>query len=147
MRLPSFLGRSQPEGEVPPSEGERPEEPPSVSGGFLVQLAEEVWRLEKRVDRAQSTAGEEALRGIRDSAVRLKDALSRSGVHAEDNTGDQYREGLRLTVLHVDGSAGDSEALWIVETVKPTVIFLDHVISVGQVVLGDKPNMAPSEHV
>src|SRR5436305_11326802 len=74
---------------------------------LLVSLAEEVWRLERRSDRAALLVGTEALRGIQDSVGRLQSILAENSVAIQDETGQEYREGSRLTILHVDGEASD----------------------------------------
>jgi len=106
---------------------------------FLVRLGEEVWRLTRRADRAAAQVGEDALRGVHDSAARLAAALTENGVQIEDHTGAQYQEGMRLTVLHVDGKVEDDELLWVAETVRPTVLLLGQVQSEGQVILTTRP--------
>lgn len=106
---------------------------------FLVRIGEEVWRLEKRLDRAANTGGEEPLKGIRDSLARLQDALAMYEVLIEDHQGQPYREGLRVSVLHVDGQAGSDDSLWIAETITPTVLLGTQVLSPGQVVLANHP--------
>ena len=106
------------------------------SSDFLVRVAEEVWRLERRVERAARTAGEEPLKSIRDSAMRLRDTLDSGRVRLEDHHGEPYHEGMRLDIVHVDGDPAPEQPLWIVETIKPTVLLDDHVLSAGQVILG-----------
>ncbi len=107
--------------------------------GLLVRVAEEVWRLGKRADRAARLTGEKRLRGIRESVLRLQDALADHRVRLEDHFGEPYREGMRLDILHVDGDPGSEGSLWIIETVKPTVLLDEQVLSAGQVILGSNP--------
>lgn len=106
--------------------------------GFLVKVAEEVWRLGKRIDRAARSVGEEPLRGVRDSLVRLQDTLTRHQVRVEDHQGQPYHEGLRLDILSVEGGS-DLDALWVLETVRPTVLVDDQVLGTGEVILGSHP--------
>ncbi len=105
---------------------------------FLVKVAEEVWRLGKRIDRAARVVGEEPLRGVRDSLERLQVTLARNQVRVEDHQGQPYHEGLRLDILSVEGD-GDLDTLWVLETVRPTVFVDDQVLGTGEVILGSHP--------
>jgi hypothetical protein len=111
---------------------------PSVPRSALnpvLRLAEEVWRLRRRVERASVSTSAESLRGMTDSADRLQAILGDIGVVAQDHTGTVYVDGTRLTVLQVEGEPVEGQPLWILETVKPTVELDGQVISEGQVIL------------
>src|SRR5688500_8123131 len=72
---------------------------------LLHRLAEEAWRLGRRLDRAVAEVGPEPLEGVRDALVRLQDLLDEAGVKAVDHDGERYVDGLRLDILHVEGDA------------------------------------------
>lgn len=127
---------------APPPQPEPTRAPSPVKAlqpDFRVRLAEEVWRLGRRVDRAASSAGAEALHGVRDSVRRLDGILSENGIEVRDEAGQRYQEGLRLTVLHVEGDGPDDLPLWITETVQPTILVDGRVHSQGQVILTRRP--------
>lgn len=106
-----------------------------VDTDFFARLAEEVWRLDRRAKRASALAGEKALQGVRDSAERLRTVLADNGIEVQDHSGEAYREGSRLTVLHVEEEASGDQRLWISETVRPTVLIDGVVHDAGHVIL------------
>lgn len=103
---------------------------------LLHRLAEEAWRLGRRLDRAGADVGEEPLGGVRDALVRLQDLLDEAGVKAVDHDGERYVDGLRLDILHVDGDPPDGAPLRVVRTVRPSILMHDRVAVSGQVILG-----------
>jgi hypothetical protein len=102
-------------------------------------MADEVWRLKKRVSRIASQLGEDHIRGILDSVIRMESVLADSNIVVVDHTGDTYRDGMRLAILHVEGTVDEERSLWIVDTVKPTVKLCGQVVREGQVILGSGP--------
>jgi hypothetical protein len=106
---------------------------------FAIRLGDEVWRLRRRTDRAAVQFGEDGLRGLRDSAERLEGLLADCHISVQDHTGEPYRDGMRLTILHVEGTPGVDESLWIAEMVKPTISVGDIVVREGQVILAAQP--------
>jgi hypothetical protein len=105
----------------------------------LAFLAEEVWRLQRRTERLAKALGDETVKGVRDSATRLVDALARNHIAFEDHAGERYQEGMRLDVVHVDGEPESDQALWISDTVKPSVLLDGRLLAPGQVILSTKP--------
>jgi hypothetical protein len=103
-----------------------------------VRVAEEVWRLRRRLDRAFEQVGTDVLQGVNDSTSRLSTILSDYRVEVLDHAGESYDEGRRLTVLHVDGQPSDGQRLWIAETVSPTILFDGKILKEGQVMLSTR---------
>ncbi len=102
---------------------------------LVVRLAEEIWRLEKRIERAEAIgrADKGELRSLRDSANRMRDALIEREVETIDHTGQAYDSGLQLEVLD---ARGDGPDLVIIETIRPTILHQRRVLRQGQVVIG-----------
>lgn len=75
------------------------------------------------------------MRGIQDSAARLVDALAQNQITFEDHSGQRYQEGKRLDVVHVEGDPEAGQALWVSETVKPTVFLNGRLLAAGHVIL------------
>jgi hypothetical protein len=67
------------------------------------------------------------------------DALARNHIAFEDHAGERYQEGMRLDVVHVDGETEPDQALWISDTVKPSVLLDGRLLAPGQVILSAKP--------
>lgn len=111
----------------------------------LLRVAEEAWRLGRRLDRATSEVGEECLTDVRDALQRLRDVLSEAGVEAVEHDGERYVDGLRLHVLHVEGESNDDAPLRVVRTVRPSILMNGQVALGGQVILGpaEQENTTP----
>jgi hypothetical protein len=111
----------------------------------LLRVAEEAWRLGRRVDRAASDVGEAPLADVRDALSRLRDILSEAGIEAVDHDGERYVDGLRLHILHVEGDALDGSSLRIVRTIRPSILADGQVAVGGQVILGpaDQETITP----
>lgn len=109
---------------------------------LLHRLAEEAWRLGRRLDRAAAEVGAEPLDGVRDALVRLQDLLDEAGVKAVDHDGERYVDGRRLDILHVEGdsAATDGSPMRIVRTVRPSILVHERVAISGQVILGPLPD-------
>lgn len=116
-----------------------------LSADFLVRMAEDVWRLRRRIDRTAQTVSEDALKAVRDAVARLEDTLASNNIRFEDHLGQPYFEGLRLDIAHVEGDATADDPLWVVETVKPTIFLCDRVLSTGQVILASRPPEADKQ--
>jgi hypothetical protein len=115
---------------------------PSVPIGHaqLVRLADEVWRLNRRIERAREHVADSDFRGVLDSAARLQTVLADWRVTIADHTGERYHEGMRAAVLHVEGAVDDDHEVWIADTIRPTVLLDDRVIRESQVTLATRPH-------
>lgn len=111
----------------------------------LLRVAEEAWRLGRRVDRAAGDVGEAPLADVRDALQRLHDILNEAGVEAVDHDGERYVDGLRLHILHVEGQPADGMPLRVVRTIRPSILADGQVAVSGQVILGpaDQEATAP----
>jgi hypothetical protein len=109
---------------------------------LLVELADEAWRLARRVERLERSAGADAVRGVADSAARLRDILERGGVTTEEHTGQAYDERLGLEVVHVRGQPGEGDPLWVVDTIRPSVRLAGVLVRPSHVILSTE---APGE--
>ena len=145
MKFPKITGFGAPPPPITPPPARRVPAVTHLDPQFLVQVAEEVWRLNRRLERAEQSVGVDPLKGLRDSTGRLVDVLTRNGVVTDDHLGALYRDGMRLEVAHVEGNPAEDQPLWITETVKPTVRLKEHVLSPGQVILGTQPPVGTSE--
>ena len=102
----------------------------------LLQVAEEAWRLGRRIDRAAGEVGEAPLADVRDALQRLCDILAEVGVEAVDHDGERYVDGLRLHVLHVEGKPAADASLRVLRTIRPSILAHGQVAAGGQVILG-----------
>ena len=102
----------------------------------LLRVAEEAWRLGRRIDRAATDVGDAPLADIRDALQRLRDILNEAGVETVDHDGERYIDGLRLHILHVEGEPADGTPLRVVRTIRPSILADGQVAVSGQVILG-----------
>ena len=96
----------------------------------VARLATEFWRLKRRLERAED-GGE--LTPLRDSITRIDDVFAEHQVRAVDHDGELYDPGLQVEVLHQREGSG---AIYVQETVKPTITLEGRVLQHGQVVIG-----------
>ncbi len=107
---------------------------------FIPSLAIEIWRLEKRLEKAKGymTKGEKSrIASIGDQIQRIKDVLKKQKVEICEHTGAAYNDGLSLKVLHIEEIDGLPKGkMQIIETIKPSVYLKGKVIFLGEVIVG-----------
>jgi len=107
---------------------------------FISSLAIEIWRLEKRFEKAKGdiTKGKKSgIASIGDQIQRIKDVLKKQEVEICEHTGTAYNDGLSLKVLHIEEIDGLPEGkMQIIETIKPSVYLKGKVIFLGEVIVG-----------
>lgn len=100
---------------------------------LVARLANETWRLRRRLERIDGEADETVLRPLLDSLSRLEDVFAEYQVQTVEHEGQSYDAGLQVEVLHA--REGDGAAV-ILETIRPTVLLKGRVLQQGQVVVG-----------
>lgn len=107
---------------------------------FISSLAIEIWRLEKRCEKAKGdmTKGEKSKNAsIGDQIQRIKDVFIKHEIEICEHTGAAYNDGLSLKVLHIEEIDGLPEGkMQIIETIKPSVYLKGKVIFLGEVIVG-----------
>jgi len=104
----------------------------------LVDFAVEVWRLEKRLARAQDELDAKSRRALDASVNKLRNVLAKAKTEWRDPTGDAYSDGMRSVRALVFEPAPDLAPgeRRIIETVRPAVLIDGHVAATGEVVVG-----------
>lgn len=99
----------------------------------LEVLALEVWRIERRLEKA-SELSETNARGLRSSVQKLGKVLEKNQVEVRDYTDEKYSEGLNVDVLSVENeeSAGESR---IKETFEPAILHKGKMVKRAKVIL------------
>jgi hypothetical protein len=101
----------------------------------IAAIATNVWRAKsKLIDPATSLPREETKRTYRHIESTL-DALTQMGVVIREQLYEPYDPGLPVNVLTFQPMPGLSRDT-IVEVVRPTIIWQDRVLQVGEVVVG-----------
>jgi hypothetical protein len=102
----------------------------------VIDLAIEVWRLQDRVKRLQSTTGREDP-SIAFSIDKIQHVLREIGIEAREYTGQTYNEGMSLDVLTFDYPVGEKPVSRVVqETVSPAIFFDGKLHKMAQVIVG-----------
>ena len=103
----------------------------------IVDLAVEIWRLRRRINRLGNEADDrERLAPLEDTTQRLEDLLAQHEIETRDHDGEIWQQGSAVEVLH----AREGEApLVVVETVRPTIRISGKVVQQGQVITGPGP--------
>lgn len=108
---------------------------PAPNREQIVAIATNMWRAKtKLVDAATGLPHEETKRTYRHVESTL-DALTEMGVVIRDLLNEPYDPGLPVSVLTYQPTAGLARDT-IVEVVRPTVLWRDEVVQVGEVVVG-----------
>jgi hypothetical protein len=102
---------------------------------LAARVATETWRLRRRVQTAQGSMDEEALRTVLDSIARLEDVLLEHQIETREHDGERYDAGLQVEVLHMRDGATPP---FILETIRPTVTMGGRILQHAQVVVGPK---------
>jgi hypothetical protein len=101
----------------------------------IAAIATHVWRAKsKLIDPASGQPREESRRIYRHIESTL-DALAQMGVVIQDQLNEPYDPGLPVNVLTFQPMPGLSRDT-IVEVVRPTVIWQERVLQIGEVIVG-----------
>ena len=96
----------------------------------LARLAENVWRLKRRVDGETSRDWAESI------IAGLNHDLESLGVEVIDRTGTPFSNGETTEVVHNEAPADWQGKLAVTEVIRPTIRVSGTIVQPGQVVLG-----------
>ena len=114
-------------------------EAPAPALDQMAAIATHVWRAKsKLIDPATGQPREETKRTYRHIESTL-DALAQMGVVIRDQLNEPYDPGLPVNVLTFQPMPGLSRDT-IIEVVRPTIIWGERVLQVGEVVVGTPEN-------
>jgi len=112
----------------------------TLSIDLISSLAIEIWRLEKRINKAKDGMAKDENKGaisIIDQIQRIKDIFKKQEIKICEYTGTAYNDGLSLKALHFEEIDGlPKGTMKVIETVKPSVYFKGQVIFHGEVIVG-----------
>lgn len=107
-------------------------------------LAIEMWRLDKRIDKAR--AENTIDNSIVDQIQRIKDIFRKQKIEICEHTDSDYNDGMSIKVLHVEEVDNlPPGKMRVLETVKPSVYFNGKVISHGEVIVEKSKEKAKKE--
>lgn len=109
----------------------------SPSTNSLVELAVEVWRIEKRMAKAAESLSDDQNKAFENSTVKLRRFLDKNDITFTDYTDQKYNEGLNLDILSIEKDSSISESV-IKETHEPAVLHKGQVVKKAKVVVLEK---------
>jgi hypothetical protein len=102
----------------------------------VLDVAIEVWRLQDRFKKLQSTTGRQDP-SITFSLEKIQHVLREIGIETRDYTGQTYNEGMSLDVLTFDYPVEQKPTNRVVqETVSPAIFFDGKLHKMAQVIVG-----------
>lgn len=103
----------------------------------IVEVAVEVWRLEKRLSKATAHLSDDQNKAFENSISKLKRFLDKNDITFTDYTDQKYNEGLNLDVLNIEKDNNVKESI-IKETHEPAVFHKGQLIKKAKVVVLEK---------
>lgn len=111
---------------------------------LVSSLAIEMWRLNKRIDKA--CVENNVDNSIVDQIQRIKDIFRKHEIEICEHTDADYNDGMSVKVLHVEEVDNLSPGkMKVMETVKPSIYFKGKIISHGEVIVGKSKEKAKKE--
>ena len=106
----------------------------SVDANSLVELAIEVWRLKKRLEKAEAKMTEDQVKALQNSYSKLLRYLDKNDIGITDYSDQKYNEGMNLDVLAVEKDKSLKQPV-IKETHEPAVTLKGKLIRKAKVIL------------
>jgi hypothetical protein len=106
----------------------------SVDANSLVELAIEVWRLKKRLEKAEAKMTEDQAKALQNSYSKLLRYLDKNDIGITDYSDQKYNEGMNLDVLAVEKDKSLKQPV-IKETHEPAVTLKGKLIRKAKVIL------------
>ncbi len=103
----------------------------------LVELAVEVWRLEKRLQKSSESLSEDQNKAFDNSLAKLQRYLEKNDISLTDYTDKKYNEGMNLDILSIEKDPDIPHSI-IKETHEPAVLHKGQLIKKAKVVVLEK---------
>lgn len=103
----------------------------------LVELAVEIWRLEKRVQKTSESLSEDQNKAFENSVAKLQRYLEKNDIALTDYTDKKYNEGMNLDILSIKKDPDIPHSI-IKETHEPAVLHKGQLIKKAKVVVLEK---------
>ena len=126
---------------VIPAEAPKPEPAANLDewGGSLANLATQVWRARNRIVDPATGEPREEMRRVFRHVEGAYEVLGQMGVVIQDWVKQPYDAGLPVKVLTFQPET-DIQRDTVLEAVRPTVIWKDRLLQMGEVIVGTPPN-------
>ena len=100
----------------------------------LVELAIEIWRLKKRLEKVESSISDDQIKALQNSYAKLLRYLERNDIGITDYSNQKYNEGMNLDVLAVEKDSTIKQSI-IKETHEPAITLKGQLIRKAKVIL------------
>ncbi len=107
------------------------------SSQSLVELAVEVWRLEKRIQKSTESLSEDQNKAFQNSLAKMHRYLEKNDISVVDYTDNKYNEGLNLDILSIEKDPKIPHSI-VKETHEPAVMHKGQLIKKAKVVVLEK---------
>lgn len=124
-----------------PAAGPKPEAPAGleVFGGSLANLATQVWRARMRIVDPATGEPREEMRRVFRHVEGANEVLAQMGIVINDWVKQPYDAGLPVKVLTFQPTT-EVQRDTVLEAVRPTVIWKDQLLQMGEVIVGIPPS-------
>ena len=109
----------------------------SPSADDFMQFAVEVWRIEQRLSKLQTTLPENQKKGLENSLQKLKRYFEKYDIEIVDYTNQKFDDGLNLDVLSIEKDPAIVEPV-VKETVEPTIMYRGQVVRKAKIIVISK---------
>lgn len=109
----------------------------SPSDQSLIELAIEIWRLEKRTRKVSEKLTEDDNKAFQNSIFKFNRYLEKNDINVIDYTGKKYNDGLNLDVINIEKDPNLSKSI-IKETHEPAVMCKGVLIKKAKVIVHEK---------
>ncbi len=109
----------------------------SPSTNDLIQLAIEIWRVEKKITKLETFLPENQRKGIKNSIQKFKSYFEKYDIEVIDYTGQKFNEGLNLDILAFEKDSKIKESI-IKETMEPTIMCKGQVVKKAKIIVVTK---------
>lgn len=114
---------------------------PSESVDFLVDMAIEFWRLEKRLIKVKSSLSNTDAQTFGDQMQRMAAVFEKHQIEIHDPKGEIYIDGRALKAIYIEEVANLAVGeCRVIETIKPSVCRKGVQIFQGEVIVGQGPS-------
>lgn len=107
------------------------------SSQSLVELAVEVWRLEKRLQKSSESLSDDQNKAFQNSITKMQRYLDKNDISVVDYTDAKYNEGLNLDILSMEKDPSIPYSI-VKETHEPAVMHKGQLIKKAKVVVLEK---------
>ena len=103
----------------------------------LVDLANELWRLEKRIIKATDKLSDDENKAFHNSITKLQRYLQKNDIEVTDYTGQNFNEGMNLDILSMERDSTLKQSI-IFETHEPAITHKGILIKKAKVIVHEK---------